>query len=127
MSSSKPYKFSYGEQINQFTSYIYSAKLETDTVSTLIVPNISNCSIVAVINTRSEISPDSYISVTLDGTDPSVIASATSTFNPDFGFLINTNNHSSLFMVKSGDEIKFITNLVNEPYISVCFYTAESF
>lgn len=126
MASSKPYKFSYGEQINQFSPYNYTAILTANTISSLTVPYISNSDLVAVITVRRSLSANTYVSVTVDGTDPSNAPSSNSTFNSNYGYLMSVNLNTVNFIVKAGDVIKIKSNTTGT-YVCITFYTSYSF
>jgi|SRR5690606_17401710 len=122
MSSTKPYKFSYGEQINQYTSYNYSAKLLANTVASITVPYLSNINegIIAIMTCRAE--NDSFVSVACNET-PSVPSS--STFSQMPGEMFNEQNIIRK-RVSPGDILNFISN-TNDTYVGVSFYSGNSF
>jgi hypothetical protein len=121
MASSKQYKFSYGEQINQYTPDNYSAVIST-TVSTLTVPYLSSldAGIIAVITCRAL--NDRFISVACNATP---IVPTSSTFSSNNGLMIDSNGILKT-RVKPGDVLSFIAS-ASGTYVCVAFYTADSF
>lgn len=122
MASTKPYKFSYGEQINQYTSYNYTANLALNTVASLTVPSLSNIDqgVIAVITCRTP--NDTFIAVSVNSTPEIPVSSTFALSNCE---LINNVNIMKK-RVESGDVLSFISSADNT-YVGVSFYTANSF